>query len=151
MTTITVQDGQIILRDGKVGTEQECCCIECQCPACSETFVFTVVWAGVTATTGQCFGAGNYTGFGFFADDNSFAFVNVSATCNQGNWTLEAVLSYGDPECVGASRYSLQISCADVEEDGFPAAGAVTLQRNSYEFFPEDCGPGGPASATVTK
>ena len=26
MTLITLQDGKIVLRDGKVGTEQECCC-----------------------------------------------------------------------------------------------------------------------------
>jgi hypothetical protein len=29
MTLITFQDGKPVLRDGKVGTEQECCCGEC--------------------------------------------------------------------------------------------------------------------------
>jgi hypothetical protein len=28
MTRITLQDGQIVLRDGKIGTEQACCCKE---------------------------------------------------------------------------------------------------------------------------
>ncbi len=32
MTLITFQDGQPVMRDGKVGTEQECCCDQtCQC------------------------------------------------------------------------------------------------------------------------
>lgn len=33
MTPITVQDGKVVLRDGKIGTEQECCCSVCApCP-----------------------------------------------------------------------------------------------------------------------
>jgi hypothetical protein len=28
MTQITLQDGKIVLRDGKVGTEQACCCVK---------------------------------------------------------------------------------------------------------------------------
>jgi hypothetical protein len=30
MTLITLQDGKLVLRDGKVGTEQECCCKKCE-------------------------------------------------------------------------------------------------------------------------
>lgn len=29
MTLITFQDGKAVMRDGKVGTEQECCCTPC--------------------------------------------------------------------------------------------------------------------------
>jgi hypothetical protein len=35
MTSITVQDGQIVLRDGAIGTEQACCCKKCSGP-CEE-------------------------------------------------------------------------------------------------------------------
>jgi hypothetical protein len=35
MTSITVQDGQIVLRDGAIGTEQACCCKKCEGP-CEE-------------------------------------------------------------------------------------------------------------------
>jgi hypothetical protein len=35
MTSITVQDGQIVLRDGAIGTEQACCCKKCEGP-CDE-------------------------------------------------------------------------------------------------------------------
>ena len=31
MTLITFQDGGVVFRDGKVGTEQECCCQQCRC------------------------------------------------------------------------------------------------------------------------
>lgn len=30
MTRITLQDGKVVLRDGKVGTEQACCCVVCE-------------------------------------------------------------------------------------------------------------------------
>jgi hypothetical protein len=35
MTRITLQNGQIVLRDGKIGTEQACCCKKCEGP-CDE-------------------------------------------------------------------------------------------------------------------
>jgi len=35
MTSITVQNGQIVLRDGAIGTEQACCCKKCEGP-CDE-------------------------------------------------------------------------------------------------------------------
>lgn len=44
MTLITFQDGKAVMRDGQVGTEQECCCGEasCDCP-------LTVQWGGNAA------------------------------------------------------------------------------------------------------
>jgi hypothetical protein len=40
MTLITFQDGQPVLRGGKVGTEQACCCGQsCQCTAYSPEFI----------------------------------------------------------------------------------------------------------------
>lgn len=30
MTKITLQDGKLIFRDGKIGTEKECCCCNCE-------------------------------------------------------------------------------------------------------------------------
>jgi hypothetical protein len=35
MTSITVQDGKLVLRDGVIGTEQACCCKKCEGP-CDE-------------------------------------------------------------------------------------------------------------------
>jgi hypothetical protein len=48
MTSITVQDGQIVLRDGAVGTGQACCCGCAACPYCSSGCVQVVLsdWSG---------------------------------------------------------------------------------------------------------
>jgi hypothetical protein len=56
MTLITIQDGKIVLRDGKVGTEQACCCggdEPCECPTCeapeANCFILSFVcmnWSG---------------------------------------------------------------------------------------------------------
>jgi hypothetical protein len=47
MTLITLQDGKIVLRDGKVGTEQECCC------CCVQLIAFPDV-VGVYAEDWEC-------------------------------------------------------------------------------------------------
>ena len=46
MTLITVQDGKPVLRDGKVGTEQACCCQnECECQCICPGFALTpLIW-----------------------------------------------------------------------------------------------------------
>jgi hypothetical protein len=46
MTLITVQDGKVVLRDSKVGTEQECCC---QCDPC----LFRLCTAYAVCLTGE--------------------------------------------------------------------------------------------------
>lgn len=47
MTTIAFQDGKVVMRDNKVGTEQECCCIFCRCDDCPENYDFSVTFYGV--------------------------------------------------------------------------------------------------------
>ncbi len=42
MTLITFQDGKPVLRDGKVGTEQACCCSKCECGPINCTVTFSV-------------------------------------------------------------------------------------------------------------
>jgi len=57
MTTVTLQDGQVVLRDGKVGTEASCCCEACDVcfVAVGGTYNFTF--------DGNCNGnAVNYSG-----------------------------------------------------------------------------------------
>jgi hypothetical protein len=46
MTKITLQGGKAVLRDGKVGTEQECCCPQCVCGDCPENLGFSVTFYG---------------------------------------------------------------------------------------------------------
>lgn len=38
MTLVTFQDGQIVMRDGKVGTGEECCCPQCTPCECGWLF-----------------------------------------------------------------------------------------------------------------
>ena len=153
MTRITLQDGKIVLRDGKVGTEQACCCDDepCVCPPCSDDFSFSVTWAGLTATTNICFVDGSYFGVANEFPPNGFITLEVTASCEIGNWLLAATLCYQEGNCNAASRYSLVVPCEDTDADGFPAAGAVTLVEETYTANPADCGPGGPTSATVAK
>lgn len=47
MTLITFQDGGVVFRDGKVGTEQECCC----CPPCNEQGFDTTTQPDVSLTS----------------------------------------------------------------------------------------------------
>jgi hypothetical protein len=42
MTLITFQDGTVVVRDGKVGTEQACCCGCCLCSAEDPPFIDAV-------------------------------------------------------------------------------------------------------------
>ena len=46
MTRVTVQDGTVVMRDGKIGTEQECCCSRCRC----DLFCPEFIGASVTVT-----------------------------------------------------------------------------------------------------
>jgi hypothetical protein len=48
VTRITLQDGKIVLRDGKVGTEEACCCGCAACPYCSASCLEIVLsgWSG---------------------------------------------------------------------------------------------------------
>lgn len=51
MTLITFQDGMAVMRDGKVGTEQECCCAKCLCDGCPESLGFSVTFYGTKSGT----------------------------------------------------------------------------------------------------
>jgi hypothetical protein len=53
MTLITLQDGKIVLRDGKVGTEEACCCGECPQPY--GNFIFAGLASCTPAALGDPF------------------------------------------------------------------------------------------------
>lgn len=59
MTQITFQDGKIVLRDGKVGTGQGCCCGE-EVRDCLVTV--NVAWLGVQVGLNECARCGEYPG-----------------------------------------------------------------------------------------
>ena len=50
MTTIAFQDGKVVMRDGKVGTEQACCCEEGPLGACCGwvcDYVAEIIWPDI--------------------------------------------------------------------------------------------------------
>jgi hypothetical protein len=148
VTRITFQDGKVVLRDGKVGTEEACCC--CSCPPCSDTFSFSVELGGLTATTNFC-SDGGYTGQAFDFEDG-FVLLAVSAGCDEGNWILSADLCYQVAGCSLSVRYEATVDCANVDGDGFPPAGAVAMQEVFRQEDPADCsGIVGPTAATISK
>ena len=51
MTQITFQDGKVVLRDGRVGTEQACCCAAGPCCVCGE-----ILLRHVAADSGSLYG-----------------------------------------------------------------------------------------------
>lgn len=52
MTKVTLQDGRVVMRDGKIGTEQECCCAKCRCDlSCPEFVGATISVTGTRAGT----------------------------------------------------------------------------------------------------
>lgn len=48
MTLITFRDGKVLMRDGKVGSEQSCCCNQCRCSLECPEFAGAIV--SVTGT-----------------------------------------------------------------------------------------------------
>jgi len=150
VTRITFQDGKVVLRDGQVGTEKACCCQDCVCPECSNSFSFSVELGGLTATTNFC-SDGGYTGQAFDFQDG-FVLLAVSAGCDEGNWILSADLCYLVDDCNLSVRYEANVDCADVDGDGFPRAGAVEMQEVTRVEFPPGCsGIVGPTAATISK
>jgi len=53
MTKITIQDGKIVMRDGKIGTEQQCCCQGCRCQCSSDGPPFVAESCGLQAVIVQ--------------------------------------------------------------------------------------------------
>jgi hypothetical protein len=135
MTAITLQDGKIVLRDGKVGTEQACCC-GCAC-AFREGSVIVVT---VDGNDVEFFGPNGPIDVNGDIDD-----VEV---CSSGNELL--------PDSVCESRFIssrdvlVYVGCHDADwEDlladtsipgGWPDSGMVVVVRKiwlSGSIYPE--------------
>ena len=127
MTLITLQDGKIVLRDGKVGTEQACCCEGCP-PG-------SVCLANVTYTLNPC-------------DDSSGEFlyyVNGGAepcACECQPGFAPTVLFEGEPwPGAGFNIRALQCNADGIVDDSYCNAAATWLS-NDIAFalgVPEEC------------
>ena len=98
MTLITFSDGKVVMRDGKVGTEQACCC---GCPSCISLWMFPD-----TAFTGEWFDPQAY-----YDDAAKPWYDAMQANLEAAGWTVtrEVVI------CVG--------NCAELFGEGVPPNG----------------------------
>lgn len=136
MTLITFQGGQVVMRDGKVGTEQDCCCDgppECVCPElCEEiTFEANATIGGMTVTvTTTVPGAGSQK---FEKNDGSGDYVEIGATVACGvlgpdgecGWDFSVGVCYQSAGVINGEAHQAFLA---KDDDGCPDLGAVNLQ-----------------------
>ena len=134
MTLITFQDGKPVLRDGKVGTEQECCCNQCGvcCEAgyehCEITYTATFSDGNTKTETVPAFVSENaaptQARFPWFVKGSGFS-VNVY---NEGCkcYAFVRVAGYYDSACEYFDPF-LNATTADY------------IERDAYELVEIDC------------
>jgi len=131
MTLITFQDGSPILKDGKVGTEQACCCDGGGCAAsCEDELTVTGSIGGMTATVITTIpGAGAAR---FDKNDGSGDFVAVDASIICGAfgpggalaWAVVVGVCYQSDGSVNGESFAATVP---LEPDGCPPSGNVGL------------------------
>ena len=145
MTRITFQDGKVVLRDGKVGTEDACCCGECVCPECEGLNVsVTIEFCGRSvALTIPVPG----TDFGRdpiepgpndpFDPDADYLIVSGDMTCGElgpdeeCGWFLSLFICYQCNNIQDGEGYNAFIPKGD---DDCPQLGPVTLVCFGAQF-----------------
>jgi hypothetical protein len=114
MTLITFQDGAVVFRDGKVGTEQACCCgQECDLSAAAEEQPAVSMATDCNCEVGTLDGNYSYTGVDF----NGYGWGGTS-TCDVdavfGEFLAPVSVNIDSNCVVGVSTYQLG-------EGGFPS------------------------------
>jgi hypothetical protein len=135
---LTVSDGALLVRDGKVGTEQACCCDqECVCPTeCVE---------GLQVSLGNeptC--ADNV--YSDFVECTGGVY-SVTMYCNEGIWIVSVSGSCFENGGTCFFSYEAQLEC---EADNLPPAGPVNLIEISL-FEQDDGCPPLPPVVTIIK
>lgn len=133
MTLITFSAGNVVMRDGKVGTEQACCCQGCVCPDLCQgiTFDAEASIGGMTVSVSTAVpGAGSQR---FNKNDGSEDYIEINATVACGElgpdgecgWEFNVGVCYQSGGVInGETHQAFQAKDAD----GCPNAGAVSLQ-----------------------
>ena len=138
MTLITFQDGQPVMRDGKVGTEQECCC---EPPCCVKLFANPNIAGAYQEDWENCFKPVWETIQGRLADAGWTATINESPGVDPNGDPLVLVSMTIEP-CCG-------LSCADIigSIEGPDANGAYSVadgdgwvDTQSLELVDTPCG-----------
>lgn len=151
MTTITVQNGTVVFRNNLVGTEQACCCEQCDCgTGCTQEITIEWVRNGLSATLTVPFDGSIVTEPDTAAGDTGFALFQASASCgNLGpngecGWLVEMYVCGCDPYdpflFICGAFSDRMTAFIPYGEDGCPEAG-------EYEFA---CDEACEATATGT-
>lgn len=114
MTEISMSRGRVIMRDGKIGTEQECCCCPCYfesynaagfCPNLDDPFLTPNVYAAQCASLAACFAA--------LAQE----FDKAGYTASVSDW---------DPGCPSGCGKQITIECDSCASEWSDCAGFGT-------------------------
>lgn len=132
MTLISFQAGDVVMRDGQVGTEQGCCCEDgggCA-ESCDEELTVSGSIGGMTATVVIPIpGAGSAR---FDKNDGSGDYVEVDATIVCGTygpggalaWAVFVGVCYQSDGAINSDSFTSTVA---LEADGCPTAGDVGL------------------------
>ena len=121
MTHITFQDGRVVMRDGRVGTEQECCCGGCE--DCTLTCCLTIEGRN-TCESGTD-----------FVSDVPLIVVNWASTLQENGATIGAYQYLSDD-------FDLLVEFVWLCENG-----VLSLDIEVSEWIPGNAGVGDPAAS----
>lgn len=132
MAALTVQDGKLVVRDGKVGTEQGCCCgdgdgddVGCG-TTCQQTVSVPVAVAGYSHTLAFTV-ADEFANYSEFAGFDYFL-VSASIFCSDSSgsavWTLTVSVCWQSGANNGSETWEGTINA---DGSGCPQTGAVTM------------------------
>jgi hypothetical protein len=125
MTLITIQDGRVVLRDGKVGTEQACCCGCLECP----DYCCVLISGRNTCEAGTA---------GELPESESWDGVIGDSGSVSGVWTQSAPTDCDVAPFFPGIEYAIQITILACN----PATGVTPIEVNSYSD--RRCPPGVP-------
>lgn len=144
MTLITVEDNKIVMHDGKVGTEQECCCggNVCVCPACDTAVVEFSISGNPGIENRFCFGGPYITTVEAFDvaigdPSNTHGGIYGELTCEVDEekttkikWVARVESTYGSFDADPEGQFCTVIYEGEAEADPLtcqPVEGAVEM------------------------
>ncbi len=137
MTVIAFSDGRAVMRDGKVGTEQECCC------CCVTLFANPNILGTDQEAWDNCFKPVWETIQGRLADAGWTATINESPGVYPNGDPLVLVSMTIEPCCdLGCNDIIESINGPDANGAYSVADGDGWVDTQSFELFDQpDCGP----------
>ena len=132
MTLVTFQDGSVILRDGKVGTEQECCCVRCVCPeTCSGVaFEAEASIGGMTVNASTPMPGTDVQRFDKNDGSGDYIEMTIAVGCgelgpnNECGWDFSVGVCY---QASGVINGEMRQAFQPKDADGCPNVGVVNL------------------------